>query len=230
MNARSSAGDAGFVPSGRKPASAPGIRGQPPPCERRRRIGESFPQRFLGSNIGHGVVRPRREFSKGAHDVAYRLLERRRREQRQGLAIVRDRAPECGRGRLALRRRDCCPIAAGDRESQRAPVRERRQPQRQSSELHGNGVRIDAGQTSLGDKTPDGRATVLIDITWRKPTLVDESAFVRSGQIPARGHEKRAAAHRRVDDAQRQDPIRGRPATNGASVRRTTNSASGCGV
>ena len=43
-----------------------------------------------------------------------------------------------------------------------------------------------------------------MSLAWQPPDS-DERRFVRVGEIPARGDEKRAAAHRRIEDAQRQD-------------------------
>ena len=51
-----------------------------------------------------------------------------------------------------------------------------------------------------------------IEVGLGLPAFFDERPFVRAGQVPAGGDEKRAAAHRRIDDAKRKDGIRRRAA------------------
>ena len=93
-------------------------------------------------------------------------------------------------------------------EKRQRPVgRERRQPQRQPRELDGHRVQVDAVQAPLGNRPPRRHALALAEIAAVVRTGPDERRFVRLGQIAARGHQERAAAHRRIDDAELQDAL-----------------------
>ncbi len=91
--------------------------------------------------------------------------------------------------------------------AQRPIRRERREPQRQSRELHRHRIQIDPVETPFGDRATDRRALRLADVGGMTAARADERRFVRGREISARGDEKRTAAHRRIDDPQLQDPF-----------------------
>ena len=117
-------------------------------------------------------------------------------------------------------------------EKRQRPVRgERRQPQRQPRELHRRRIEIDAVQTALGDLPAERGAIRRRDVAGGHIALVDQRLLAASGEIAARRHQKRAAAHRWIEHAQaRESGRRVRPSTSGASVRRTRNSVIDRGV
>ena len=85
---------------------------------------------------------------------------------------------------------------------QRTIAGERREPQRQPRQLHRGGIEIDAVQTALGDIAAEGRAIAGVDV-GRRATRRRESSPARNiGEEVTRAHQERAAAHRRIDDAQ----------------------------
>src|SRR5689334_23826864 len=87
---------------------------------------------------------------------------------------------------------------------------ERGEPQRQPRELDGHRVDVDAVETSISDRAPNGHALRLADVARMTPAVANERRFIRLRQEMARGYKKRSAAHRRVDDAKRQDVVRPR--------------------
>ena len=84
---------------------------------------------------------------------------------------------------------------------------ERREPERQARELHRHGIGIDAKQTALGDQPSNVRVLRLVEVGVRASALVDERALYAAREVPARRDEKRAAAHGRIDDAEREDRV-----------------------
>ena len=91
-------------------------------------------------------------------------------------------------------------------EAERPIGGERRQPERQPRQLHGHGIQVDAVQAALGDRAADGRrARARSEIARMAAARSNERRFVGGGEIAAGGDQKRAAAHRRVDDSKLQD-------------------------
>ena len=100
-------------------------------------------------------------------------------------------------------------------ECERPIGRERRQPQRQPGELDGHRVHVDAVQTPLRHPSPQQRALVFTEIRRLIAASSNQRRFVRIRQIPARGDEKRAAPHCRIDDAKLEDFVGGRLVNQG---------------
>ena len=92
-------------------------------------------------------------------------------------------------------------------ESQRFVARERRQPQGQARELDCDGIGVHAGQAPFRNQPPDLGPLVRVEVGVRRPAFVHQRLFVGPCQIAARGHQERAAAHRRIDDPEVQDLI-----------------------
>ena len=117
---------------------------------------------------------------------------------RRRATLARPRGAAVTRGGLrATRRSGCCRRGAGDRESRAACRRERGQPQRQTRELDGDGIGVDARQAALGDQPADRSRARDRRRPRRAARPRRQCALVRGGQIVAGGDEKRAAAHRR---------------------------------
>jgi hypothetical protein len=89
--------------------------------------------------------------------------------------------------------------------AERAIRCQRREPQRQTCELHRHRVEIDAVETAFGDRSPDARAVGVTDVGRVAGAGTDQRRLIGVGEKPAGGDEKRAAAHRRVDDPQLQN-------------------------
>ena len=112
-----------------------------------------------------------------------------------------------------VRRRADERIAAAElvvEKAERLVPGERGQPERETCELHGDGIRVDARETATGDEPPDGGARIGIEVGLGASSFIDERAFVRIGQKSAGRDQEGAAAHRRIDDAQREDVVRRR--------------------
>ena len=108
---------------------------------------------------------------------------------------------------------------------------QRRQPERQPRELHGHRVQIDAVQAALGDRAPNGGPLCVADVARVAGAGADQRRLVRARQIAAGGHQKRAAAHRRIDDPELQDVVRCRRrarAGRACGGRRSRRSAAAC--
>ena len=91
--------------------------------------------------------------------------------------------------------------------AERTIGRERGQPQRETRELDGHRVEVDAVQAAFRDRSPDADALGVADVGCVTVSTAYERSLVGVRQKPAGGHEERAAAHRRIDDAQLQDVL-----------------------
>ena len=93
---------------------------------------------------------------------------------------------------------------------ERPVARQRREPERQTREFHRHRVRVDAEEAPSRHQAPELGAVVLREVAAGHGSLVDERRLVGRGEIAARGDQKRAAAHRGIENAQREDPFRRR--------------------
>ena len=89
---------------------------------------------------------------------------------------------------------------------------QRREPEREPCELDRHGVQIDAVQAAFGDGASDGCAFGLPDVAGQTAARVDKRRFVCAREVPARRHEKRAAAHGRIDDPEPENAVGRQPA------------------
>ena len=90
-------------------------------------------------------------------------------------------------------------------ERERPVRRECCEPQRQPAELHGHRVDVHAEQAPLRDRPAETGALVVGDVACHHRSRQHQRPLVRGREIPAGGHEKSAAAHRGIEDPQRQD-------------------------
>src|SRR3989441_8745697 len=81
------------------------------------------------------------------------------------------------------------------------------EPQRQPRELYGHGIHVDAVETALCDEPSHRRAIGFVDLARKAAPFAYQRRLVRAGEKSTGGHQERAAAHRRVDDAQPEDAI-----------------------
>ena len=93
-------------------------------------------------------------------------------------------------------------------ERQRLVRRQGGQPERQARQLHGHRVEIHTEQASRRDVPPKLDAIRGRDVVRIPASLPDERVLERQRQVPARSHEKRAAAHRGVEDFQAENLVR----------------------
>jgi len=96
-------------------------------------------------------------------------------------------------------------------ERERPIRRQRRQPQREPRELHRGGIAIDAVETSLRNRPRQVGAVRFDDVARRPFALRHQRLLGAFGEIAARCDQECAAAHRRIDDAQLEDPLRWKP-------------------
>ena len=114
-------------------------------------------------------------------------------------------------------------------EEAQGPIgRERGEPEREPRQLHGHRIEVHAVEAALRNRPPEDRSVLVADVTGMTPAVFHHRRFVRACQVPARGHEKRAAAHRRIDHAERQDAF-GREAPD-ERVQRPANEIVGDGL
>jgi hypothetical protein len=86
---------------------------------------------------------------------------------------------------------------------------ERGEPQRQARQVHGHGIHVHTEEAPLRHEPPEARAIDSRHVRFVTLTLSDEGRLVCPREEAARRHEKRPAAHRGIDDTQRQDALRG---------------------
>ena len=86
-------------------------------------------------------------------------------------------------------------------------ARERGQPERQPRKLHGHRVDVHAEETALRHRAPKTGSIAIADVLRRHHAVVNQRRLVRQREIAARRHQERAASHRGVQHAQRQDSI-----------------------
>ena len=85
---------------------------------------------------------------------------------------------------------------------------ERGEPQRQARQVHGHGIHVNAEEAPLRHEPAEARAINSRDVRFVTLTLPDEGRLVCPREEAARRDEKRPAAHRGIDDTQRQDALR----------------------
>src|SRR5687767_1419844 len=88
---------------------------------------------------------------------------------------------------------------------QRLIRRERRQPKRETGQLHGGRVQIDTKETALRDLSPETSSVAIVDVPLVAQSVANQGTFVGARKIPARGHKERSTAHGRIDDSQLQN-------------------------
>jgi hypothetical protein len=114
-------------------------------------------------------------------------------------------APEVGRRRADQAVAGHEPVV---QERQRLVRGKRGEPQRQPRDLHGCRVQIDAEQTPLRDLASKRDALRCAHVGSVPPAITNQCLLGRRGQLRARRDQERAAAHRRIEDAQAQDVVR----------------------
>ena len=205
-----------------EPGGAPEMRHLLPPRQRRIARGQRGIRALLRAHLLDRVVRQRLEREAHRQRVAHRVRNRFVLEQRK--AVRRTRGAPHDRRPPELREPGAEQAVAGLQamieEAQRTIGGERREPERQARELHRHRVEIDAVQAAFGDRASNGRAFRLADVARETAARLDERRLVRGREISARGHQKGAAAHRRIDDAEAQDVLR-RPAADERPERPT---------
>ena len=89
------------------------------------------------------------------------------------------------------------------------PIRRKRgEPERQPSELNSHRIDVDAVKTSLRDGPAILGSVAIGDVIGRHASFPDEGCLVGRGQVSARGHQERSAAHRRIQHPQRKNRFR----------------------
>ena len=106
-------------------------------------------------------------------------------------------------------------------ERQRPVGRERGEPERQTGELHGHRVDVDAEQASLGESAPRGHSFGLAEISRPASAASNERRLVRVCEIATGSHEKRTASDCRSTTRSRRICSGVASRTSGANVRRT---------
>ena len=176
-----------------------------------------------------------RRLGKANRSGRTRAATSSRPDRRTAAALAASRRPRWhGWPRQVAEARANQAVAGGEmviEKGQRPIGGERRQPQRQPRELHRRRVEIDTVQAALarpgGAATRDPAARHLGAGHW---PVANQRCSQRVREKPARGDEKRAAAHRRIDTRSARISSAVRPSTSGASVRRTRNSVIERGV
>ena len=181
------------------------------------------------------VERIRRRATSAVASAA-RAPTRHRRADRRRAAVLIAARPSLDDRRLrqiAEPRADQA-VAGGEVmiEKRQRPIRcQRRQPQRHARELHRGRIEIDAVQASFGDLAPQRGAIGSADIGRRPLAIANQRLLAAVRKKHARRDEKRAAAHRRIDDAQlRGSRRRFGPRRAAPAFVWTRNSVSACGV
>ena len=197
-----------------QPGGAPQVRGLPPSGQGAVFAFESRERPFLSPDLLEAVVRSFGDLPSHADRRLHRRGEIVGGEERQVA-----RPPRTTGKRLAddIRHRrpdqavaDAQPVIE---ERQRLVGGERRQPHGQPRQLHGHRIDVDAEQAALRHRPPETRPILLGQVGRGHRPLLDQRLLVGLRQIAARGHEERAAPHRRIHHAQRKDLV-WRPSLN----------------
>src|SRR5205809_894487 len=85
---------------------------------------------------------------------------------------------------------------------------ERCEPQRQTRQLNGGWIQVDAVKTALRDEPAETRAVGVVEVGAAAAAFANQRAFVTSREKPACRHEKCGAAHRGIDEPQPENFLR----------------------
>jgi hypothetical protein len=166
---------------------------------------------FLCTNDRRGFIRLTRDLYARLDDVAERGREVAGVKKRQGLRAHRPRAST---PRLApdIIQAGADQAVAGNQpviqERERFVGSKRRQPQRETRDLHRGWIEIDAEETSLSDLAPEHYAVRRGHIGSVPSSVTNQRLLGRFGKLYTRSYEERAAAHRWIQNPQPQDVLR----------------------
>ncbi len=159
------------------------------------------------SHLLRGVRGLQSQRKSARNGVAQRLAKHGRLEQRQ-----RDVVPSLPRWRMTQVREPRAHQAVAGlqmvvQKRERPVGGKRRQPQRETGELHGHRVQVDAVQAALGDAPADRGLFGGTEIGRVASSRLNEGTFVGGGEIFTGGNEECAAAHCRVDHLEIENPL-----------------------
>ncbi len=89
-------------------------------------------------------------------------------------------------------------------------ARERREPQRESGQLHRHGIAVHAEQAPLRNRPPEAAAIQLREVVSGARAITDERRLIRAREVSTRRDKECRAAHRGIEHAQLQNVLGGR--------------------